>query len=54
MKRSITKRSTRERHCEVRVAIMARPRRVKAYRAVRSCLVTSANEGHIAKVSAQM
>ncbi|WP_299527669.1 hypothetical protein [uncultured Streptomyces sp.] len=54
MKRSITKRSTRERHREVRAAIMARPCRVKAYRAVSSWQVALANAGRIAKVSAQM
>ncbi len=38
-KRSITKRFTGEPHREVRIAIMARPHRVKAYRAVYSFLV---------------
>ena len=38
-KRSITKRFTREPHREVRIAIMAGRHRVKAYRAVYSCLV---------------
>ncbi|GGS50290.1 hypothetical protein GCM10010221_56750 [Streptomyces parvus] len=51
MKRSITKRSTCEAHREVPFANVARPRRVKAYRAVRSCLVGGGVSGHPAKGS---
>ncbi len=50
-KRSITKRSTRRPHREVRIAIMARPHRVKAYRAVYSCLVARGLGGPEAKKS---
>lgn len=49
MKRSITKRFTREAHREVLLGNVARPRRVKAYRAVRSCLVGGGVSGHPAK-----
>ncbi len=49
VKRSITKRSTREAHGEVLLAKVARPHRVKAYRAVRSCLVDGGVSGHPAK-----
>ncbi|MET9926281.1 MULTISPECIES: hypothetical protein [unclassified Streptomyces] len=54
MKRSITKRFTREAHREVPFAKVARPRRVKAYRAVSSCLVGGGLSGHSAKGSAGM
>lgn len=52
MKRSITKRFTCEAHREVPFDNVARPRRVKAYRAVRSCLVGGGVSGHTAKGSA--
>ncbi|MDQ0796243.1 hypothetical protein [Streptomyces sp. B1I3] len=48
-KHLITKRFTRERLREERLVIMARPRRVKAYRAVYSCLVARGLVGHNAK-----
>jgi hypothetical protein len=48
-KRSITKRFTREPRREVRIAIMARPHRVKAYRAVYSCLVARGLSGREGK-----
>ncbi|GGP66008.1 MULTISPECIES: hypothetical protein [Streptomyces] len=51
MKRSITKRFTCEAHREVPFANVARPRRVKAYRAVRSCLVGGGLSGHPVKGS---
>ncbi|MFJ2024237.1 hypothetical protein [Streptomyces sp. V2I9] len=51
MKRSITKRSIREGRREVPFAKVARPRRVKAYRAVRSCLVGGGMSGHPVKGS---
>lgn len=51
VKRSITKRFTCEAHREVPFANVARPRRVKAYRAVRSCLVGGGLSGHPAKGS---
>ncbi|GGY67020.1 hypothetical protein GCM10010342_63460 [Streptomyces anulatus] len=52
MKRSITKRFTCEAHREVPFDNVARPRRVKAYRAVRSCLVGGGVSGHPGKGSA--
>ncbi|MGY3244466.1 hypothetical protein ACVWYT_003915 [Streptomyces sp. TE4109] len=48
---SITKRFIRWTPREVRLAFMARPRRVEAYRAVSSCLVTRGLIGQIGKVS---
>ncbi len=54
MKRSITKRFTREAHWEVHSTNVARPRRVKAYRAVSSCQVVGGLFGHLAKGSAEM
>ncbi|CAM5678809.1 hypothetical protein SMICM17S_03139 [Streptomyces microflavus] len=54
MKRSITKRFTREAHREVPFTNVARPRRVKAYRAVSSCLVGGRSSGHSAKGSVRI
>jgi hypothetical protein len=48
-KHSITKRFTPRTRREVHLAIMARPRRVKAYRAVYSCLVARGLVGRSAK-----